>query len=323
MFKITATVKNFELTGEFNISRYTRNEISVIRIEIHKNKTSGFGECVPYKYAGENIDDLIKQMNLPDMELHFDVIDELDISPTLKNGLISAYFDWLAKTMHQPVWSLLGMEKPDNILTAYTLSLDSADKMVEQALAHSDKPLLKLKLGADGDSQRITEIRKARPEARIIVDANCGWNNDNINELLQCCADNGVEMVEQPLPPENDEILGTIKTDVCICADESFNNHNDIENLIGKYGAVNVKLDKTGGLINAIKACEMAHNNNLKIMVGCMMGSSLSMAPATIIAQNADWVDLDGSLWVVEDDDKKLEISNGAYIQTPTSNIWS
>ncbi|MGB1360770.1 MAG: dipeptide epimerase [Alphaproteobacteria bacterium] len=321
MFKITPKIKEFELNGSFNISRYARTSIVVIQIEIFKNNTVGIGECVPYKYNGETIESLIEQLDFDDIDLDCDVIDGLNIYPTLKNGLTSAYLDWWAKNDNKPVWELLNVKKPDNVLTAYTLSLHSPENMANEAIKHADKPLLKLKLGGDGDVERINAVRNARNDARIIVDANEGWNNDNVAELIKCCESAGVEMIEQPLPKGQDDILTNLKTDICIVADESFNNHNDINDLIGKYTGINIKLDKTGGLIGAIKSFEMAQKNNLKVMVGCMMGSSLSMAPAVIIAKDADWVDLDGSLWVKEDGET-IQIKDGAYIQTPSSNLW-
>lgn len=321
MFNIKPIVKEFELNGDFNISRYSRSRINVIHIEISKDNITGKGEAVPYKYIGEEICDLISQFNFNNIDLDFDIIDNLEISQSLKNGFVSAYLDWLAKSQNKNVWDIFNIDKPDNILTAYTLSLDSVDNMVKQACKNKDKPLLKLKLGDDNDIQRINAIRQNCPDNRIIVDANERWNNNNIIKLLDCCDYNNVEMVEQPLPKGKDNILKDINSSICICADESFYDINDIQDLIGKYDAVNIKLDKTGGLINALKAFDIAKQNNLKVVVGCMMGSSLAMAPATLVAQNADWVDLDGSLWVKEDSEK-LVIKNASYIQTPESSLW-
>ncbi|MGH8432092.1 MAG: enolase C-terminal domain-like protein, partial [Solimonas sp.] len=220
-----------------------------------------------------------------------------------------------------PAWRRAGLSEPRPLLTADTLSLDTPDAMAAAAAKAATRPLLKLKLGAPGDPERLIAIRRAAPQARLIVDANEGWNESVLPAMLKACARVGVELVEQPLPAGADDALRHIERKVTICADESAHDASGIKDLIGKYDAINIKLDKTGGLTGALELVQAARENNLKIMVGCMLATSLAMAPAMLLAQFASVVDLDGPLLLKAD--RKPDITyEGSLMHPPPPALW-
>ncbi|MEO9169539.1 MAG: enolase C-terminal domain-like protein, partial [Aestuariivirga sp.] len=214
-----------------------------------------------------------------------------------------------------------GLTKLNPLVTAYTLSLDTPTAMAEAASKAAHYPLLKLKLGRDGDEERLAKIRSAAPHARLIVDANEGWTETTLPIMLKACERYGVELVEQPLPQGNDEMLLDLKRDVIICADESAHDTASLKSLRGKYDAVNIKLDKTGGLTEALRMSAAAKVDGFKVMVGCMLATSLAMAPAFIVAQNADYVDLDGPLLLAKDRSPAINYLNG-LMQPPPPALW-
>jgi L-alanine-DL-glutamate epimerase-like enolase superfamily enzyme len=230
-------------------------------------------------------------------------------------------WDLEAKQSGKPAWSLAGLSSPKPVITAYTLSLDTAENMAAAALRAKDRPLLKLKLGRDGDAQRLATIRAAVPHARLIVDANEGWSPDILPAMLKACKTYGVELVEQPLPAASDDFLKDLQRDCLICADESAHGLESLASLKGKYDAVNIKLDKTGGLTPALELAKASHAQNMKIMVGCMLATSLAMAPAFLIAQTADYVDLDGPLLLARDRIPAIRY-DGSLMQPPPAALW-
>jgi L-alanine-DL-glutamate epimerase-like enolase superfamily enzyme len=230
-------------------------------------------------------------------------------------------WDLEAKRAGIPAWQLAGLAEPRPVITAYTLSLDEPDAMAKAAAAASDRPLLKLKLGREGDEERIEAIRQAAPKARLIVDANEGWSEAILPRMLGACAKAGIELVEQPLPASNDEALRSIERMVVICADESAHDVHGIAALIGKYDAINIKLDKTGGLTQALALAQAARDRDLKIMVGCMLATSLAMAPAMLLAGFASFVDLDGPLLLKEDRVPGISFE-GSLMHPPPPALW-
>jgi L-Ala-D/L-Glu epimerase len=215
----------------------------------------------------------------------------------------------------------LGLQAPTNAITAYTLSLSTPDIMAKAAANASHYPLLKLKLGRDGDVERLNAIREAVPNARLIVDANEGWSPAILPTMLEACEKYRVELVEQPLPADNDDALRNLPRNTILCADESAHDIAGLKHLIGKYDAINIKLDKTGGLTSALALAKAAKEQNIKIMIGCMLATSLAMAPAFLLAQLADYVDLDGPLLLAKDREHGITFNNG-IMQPPQPSLW-
>jgi L-Ala-D/L-Glu epimerase len=238
-----------------------------------------------------------------------------------RNALDCALWDLRAKQQGKSVWQLAGLPEPKPVVTAYTLSLDTPEAMGEAAAKASHRPLLKLKLGREGDVERLKLIRRNAPESRLIVDANEGWTPANLSQMLEACAEAGVDLVEQPLPAGNDEALRSIARAVTVCADESVHGLDTLDDLAGKYDAINIKLDKTGGLTPAIALAHAARERNLKIMVGCMLATSLAMAPAMLLTPFADVVDLDGPLLLKQDRVPGLRFE-GSIINPPAASLW-
>ncbi len=321
--KVSLSVDNFELNGLFTISRGAKSTAEVISVRVEKNGISGIAECVPYKRYGESVWGVSEEiLKFNDKDFDFESLQNHNIKGAGKNALECAYLDYMAKSKNVRVWDILNLRTPKDILTAYTISLDTAQTMAKCALENKSKKMLKLKLGADGDIDRIKAVRQVREDARIVVDANEGWKLANLDELLKVCEQANIELIEQPLKNDDDDALKQIKTKVAICADESFMVSGDIPSVAQKYDCINIKLDKSGGLYDALKSVELAKKHNLKIMVGCMMGSSLAMAPAMLIASYADWVDLDGGLWLKNDRQHAIEFKNECYLQTPSAKLW-
>ena len=238
-----------------------------------------------------------------------------------RNALDCAMWDLEAKRSQKPVWQLALLQQPRPMVTAYTLSLDSPEAMAKAAAEAAHRPLLKLKLGREGDVERLRLIRQAAPASRLIIDANEGWTPSTLPELLKVCAEVGVELVEQPLPVTDDEALRHISHDVSICADESAHDRNNLHLLAGKYDAINIKLDKTGGLTEALALAQTAKDMNFKIMVGCMLATSLAMAPAMLVAQSAHVIDLDGPLLLARDRNPGITF-DGSLMCPPPPELW-
>jgi L-alanine-DL-glutamate epimerase-like enolase superfamily enzyme len=238
-----------------------------------------------------------------------------------RNALDCALWDLEAKLTGQPVWTLAGLPKPTPVVTAYTLSLDTPEAMGAAAAAAAHRPLLKLKLGREGDADRLTSVRRNAPSCRLIVDANEGWSADGLPGMLALCADTGVEMVEQPLPAGRDEALREMMRPVAVCADESAHGLSTLDDLAGKYDAINIKLDKTGGLTPAVALARAARARNFRIMVGCMLATSLAMAPAMLLTPWADVVDLDGPLLLAADRAPPIRY-DGSLMHPPPRDLW-
>ena len=237
-----------------------------------------------------------------------------------RNALDCALLDLEAKTRGQRVWTLLGRPAPRPCTTAFTISLGTPEAMAAATAKAAHRPLLKIKLGGDGDGARIAAVRKAAPESELIVDANEAWTPDNLEHNLAACADAGVTLVEQPLPAGQDEALARIKRPIAVCADESVHDRASLEGLRARYDAVNIKLDKTGGLTEALAMADAAHALGFEIMIGCMVATSLAMAPAMLLAPQARFVDLDGPLLLARDRDDGLRY-DGSLVYPPEAAL--
>ena len=319
---ISAREESWPIAGSFTISRGAKTEAVVVVAEVADATHTGRGECVPYPRYGETVAGVIAAIEgVPADCLTRETLQTLLPPGAARNALDCAFWDLDAKRAGERVSQMCGYPAPKALETAYTISLGSPEEMGKSAARHADRPLLKLKLGGDGDAHRIKAVRAAAPASRIIVDANEAWRPENCIENLLACADARVSLIEQPFPEDDDEILRHIPHVAPICADESLHTGADLERLAGKYDAVNIKLDKTGGLTEALKLVSAARNRGYLIMLGCMLGTSLAMAPAVICAQEAHFVDLDGPLLLARDRSPALSYP-GALVAPPEAALW-
>ena len=319
--RIKVTRNVFRLAQVFTISRGSRTEAQVLTVHVSDGAAQGWGECVPYARYGETLDSVTDEIEgLPDT---FDRADLAQLLPAgaARNAVDCALWDLEAKRAGQRVWSLAGLATPGPHITAYTLSLDSPEAMQAQAALNAHRPLLKIKLGTPDDMPRLEAVRAGAPDARIIVDANEGWSVDIYADLAPHLVRLGVDLVEQPLPADDDDALIGLDRPVPVCADESCHDRASLPALRGKYDMVNIKLDKTGGLTEALALRSAAIAQGYGIMVGCMVGSSLAMAPAVLLAQGAAVVDLDGPLLLAEDRDTPLTF-DAAGVHPPDAALW-
>ncbi|MEK9840936.1 MAG: N-acetyl-D-Glu racemase DgcA [Paracoccaceae bacterium] len=318
---IQAKVEIFPLAQVFRISRGARTQAEVVTVIYEKDGIIGRGECVPYARYNETLESVIKQIeDLPD-SIDKETLQENLPPGAARNAVDCALWDFECKKLDQRIWETANIQKPEKNITAYTLSLDEPENMFKQAEKNSNRPLLKIKLGTPNDMPRLEAVRKGAPSAEIIVDANEGWDAEVYSQLAPKLVKLGVKLVEQPLPADKDDDLIGLPRPLPICADESCHDRKSLEKLIGKYDFVNIKLDKTGGLTEALLLKNKALEAGFKIMVGCMVGSSLAMAPATLIAQNATFVDLDGPLLLAQDRQHGL-LYDESWVHPPVKDLW-
>ena len=318
---IQAKVEIFPLAQVFRISRGARTQAEVVTVIYEKDGIIGRGECVPYARYNETLESVIKQIeDLPD-SIDKETLQENLPPGAARNAVDCALWDFECKKLDQRIWETANIQQPEKNITAYTLSLDEPENMFKQAEKNSNRPLLKIKLGTPNDMPRLEAVRKGAPNSEIIVDANEGWDAEIYSQLAPQLVRLGVKLVEQPLPADKDDDLIGLPRPLPICADESCHDRKSLEKLIGKYDFVNIKLDKTGGLTEALLLKNKAVEAGFKIMVGCMVGSSLAMAPATLIAQNATFVDLDGPLLLAQDRQHGL-LYDESWVHPPVKNLW-
>jgi L-alanine-DL-glutamate epimerase-like enolase superfamily enzyme len=331
---LSIAVERWPIAGSFTISRGAKTEAIVVVAELSADgiqgqvgvgRIRGRGECVPYARYGETPDSVVAALEAMKPRIAAGLTREAlqaDMpAGAARNALDCAFWDLEAKQTGRPAWQLAGLPAPVALTTAYTISLGTPENMAAAAKAVAHRPLLKIKLGGDGDPARITAVRAAVPEADLIADANEGWNPGNLAENLAACARAGVTLVEQPLPADNDGALATLARPIAVCADESVHDRKSLSALKGKYDAVNIKLDKTGGLTEALAMAEDAKKLGFEIMAGCMVATSLAMAPAILLAQRARYVDLDGPLLLARDREHGLKY-DGSLLSTPSLQLW-
>jgi len=322
---LTATEDIFPVAGSFTISRGSRTEIHVVTVTLSDGTHTGRGESVPYARYHETVDGVIGDILALEEDLKAG-LDRFGLQDRLKpgaarNALDCAFWDLEAKRAGKPVWQLAGLKAPEPLTTAYTISLGTPEKMQAQAGENAHRPLLKVKLGTDDDLGRIEAVRKGAPDATIIVDANEGWTLEAYQKLAPQLVRLGVALVEQPLPASDDEALRHIYRPLPVCADESCHDRRSLEALEGKYDAVNIKIDKTGGLTEALQLKREAMETGFKIMTGCMLGTSLAMAPAMLVAAGAPFVDLDGPLLLAKDRDHAIRF-DGSVMHPAEPALW-
>jgi len=319
--KISVTQDVFRLAEVFTISRGSRTEAKVLTVTVTQGGVSGRGECVPYARYGETLESVAAQIAALPADVTRESLYDVLGAGAARNAVDCALWDLAAKRAGVRVWDLIGVGAPKPCITAFTLSLDTPDKMRAAAAKHAHRPLLKIKLGTPDDMARLEAVRAGAPTSEIIVDANEGWSADVYSDLAPHLIRLGVSMVEQPLPAGADDMLGEIARPLPVCADESCHDTATLAALKGKYDMVNIKLDKTGGLTEALKLNTAARAQGYGVMVGCMVGSSLAMAPATIVAQGAAVVDLDGPLLLAEDRDQPLVFDEDG-VHPPVAALW-
>jgi L-alanine-DL-glutamate epimerase-like enolase superfamily enzyme len=320
------SVERFPIAGRFTIARGSRTEAVVVTAAISEGAARGRGECVPYARYGETAEGVAA--TIESLRSHIEAgVDRKGLRGILppgaaRNALDCALWDLEAKRSGVPAHVSAGIDRLRPATTAFTISLDTPDAMAEAAAAAAHRPILKIKLGApEGDEERIRAVRSAAPDATLLADANEGWTEANLEAHLRACADAGFALVEQPLPADGDHILAAVPHVVPICADESLHDRAGLDRLIGRYEAINIKLDKAGGLTEALDLAQAAEERGLAVMIGCMVGTSLAMAPAMLLAARARFVDLDGPLLLARDRDEGL-VYDGSIVQPPSPALW-
>ena len=322
---LAATIERWPIAGSFTISRGAKTEAVTVVATVTQNGQSGRGECTPYPRYGETPEATLAALTAM-QEAMSRGLDRAALQTAMppgaaRNALDCALLDLEAKAAGQRAWTLLGRPAPRPCTTAFTISLGTPEVMAAATAKAAHRPLLKIKLGGDGDAARIAAVRKAAPESELIVDANEAWTPDNLEQNLKACANAGVTLVEQPLPAGKDEALARIKRPIAVCADESVHDRASLADLRGRYDAVNIKLDKTGGLTEALAMADAAQAFGFEIMVGCMVATSLAMAPAMLLVPQARFVDLDGPLLLARDRDDGLRY-DGSLVYPPEAALW-
>ncbi|WP_159964781.1 N-acetyl-D-Glu racemase DgcA [Profundibacterium mesophilum] len=319
--ELTATEERFALAETFTISRGSKMQAHVVTAHLRGGGVTGRGECVPYARNGEAVPDVLAAIRALPSGLDRAALQEAMPAGAARNAVDCAMWDHAARRAGCRVWQLAGLAAPKPCVTAFTLSLASPEQMRAAAMRHAHRPLLKIKLGTEADMPRLEAVRQGAPDARIIVDANEGWSAAVYAELAPHLKRLGVALVEQPLPAGRDEALAEIERPVPVCADESCHDRASLPRLAGRYDMINVKLDKTGGLTEALALAGEAREAGFMVMVGCMVGSSLGMAPAVLAAQGAQLVDLDGPLLLAEDRPNPLRYDGGG-VHPPDRALW-
>lgn len=320
-----AAVEHFPLANAFVISRGAKTEAVVIVVTLTQDDAAGRGECVPYARYGESVDSVLAQIASVRSAIEAGAgrteLQELLPPGAARNAIDCALWDLAAKQEGVPAFRLAGLAAPSPVTTAFTLSLGTPEEMAAAALAAGERPLLKLKLGGGDCAERLAAIRAAVPAASLIVDANEAWSPDNLAMNLEACRRYGVALVEQPLPAADDAALAEVSHPVPICADESLHDRRDLAGLRERYDAVNIKLDKSGGLTEALALLGEARRLGFDVMIGCMVASSLAMAPALLLASEARFVDLDGPLLLAHDRANGL-LYEGSVVHPPARALW-
>ena len=322
---LEARIERWPIEGGFTISRGAKTEAVVVVAEVCRGGVTGRGECVPYPRYGETpeatLEAILNMKQAISRGLDREALQTAMPPSAARNALDCAMLDLEAKRRGMRIWDWLGRAAPCPTVTAFTISLGSPETMAAAAAKAADRPLLKIKLGGDGDGLRIAAVRKAAPDSELIVDANEAWTEANLEQNLAACAAARVTLVEQPLPAGQDAALARIKRPIAVCADESVHDRASLSGLRERYDAVNIKLDKTGGLTEALAMADAATAQGFGIMIGCMVATSLSMAPAMLLTPRARFVDLDGPLLLKRDRDGGLHY-DGSLVHPPDAAFW-
>jgi L-alanine-DL-glutamate epimerase-like enolase superfamily enzyme len=316
---LAVAVEVFPIRGRFAIARGSRTETRVVAVRLERDGVGGRGECVPYSHFGETPQSVVAAIESAGdaVAAGVDRAGLLEALPagSARNAIDAALWDLEARTSGTPAWRTAGLPAPPRARTVRTLSLDTAEAMAAQASGLRGFAILKLKLDGGPDVERVAAVRAAAPDATLIVDANEAWQPAQVEERVAALVDLGVAMIEQPVAPAEDALLGEIEHPVPFCADEAFHTAADLDRVAARYDMVNFKLDKTGGLTYALGLRRQAEERGLEVMAGCMVGTSLSMAPALILAQGLRYVDLDGPYLLAADRAPGLELGGDGWME--------
>jgi L-Ala-D/L-Glu epimerase len=312
------------LRQPFRISRGSRTEAQIVALTVSDGKHTGRGEGVPLSRYNQSVASVLAQIKSiqSDENLNRQRLQDLLPAGAARNALDCALWDLEAKISGKRAWELANTPIVPEIETSFTISLDTPEKMGAAASANANLPILKLKLGGDNpDLARVAAVREAAPTVRLLVDANESWSAEHYRQIVSGLKQLGVELIEQPFPAHADEVLETLDHPILVCADESCHTTADLARLKNRYEAVNVKLDKTGGLTEALRLCERARESRFKVLVGCMVCTSLGIAPARLLGSFANWVDLDGPLLLARERDHPVPYKNGS-VGVPPRKLW-
>jgi len=324
--RLDVSTERFPIAGQFTISRGAKTEAAVVTVTLTDGVHRGHGECVPYGRYGETLENVTAAIETLRSKIERG-ITRADLQTAMpagaaRNAVDCALWDLEAKRGGTPAYRTAGLMNLKTVITAYTISLDTPEKMAAATAKESHRPLLKVKLGGPGgDVERIHAIRAAAPNAKLIADANEGWTAENFETHFRACAEAKYSLIEQPIPAKQDEILRGRARPVPVCADESVHDRASLERLVGLYDVVNIKLDKTGGLTEALELAKASRARGFALMIGCMVGSSLGMAPAVLLAQDVEFVDLDGPLLLARDRQPGLKFE-GSVMFPPAPELW-
>jgi len=321
---IDAHEEIWPLRQPFRISRGSRTEARTVVLTVSDGEHFGRGECVPVARYNQTIDSVLAQIEAiqGDKNLSRRSLQDLLPAGAARNALDCALWDLEAKLSGKRAWDVANVSMAPEVETSFTVSLDTPEKMAAEAKANSNLPILKLKLGGDHlDLTRVKAVRAVAPAVRLLIDANESWSPSHYREIVPALKESGVELVEQPFPAYTDEVLETLDHPIPVCADESCHITADLPRLTNRYEVINVKLDKTGGLTEALRLCSRAGETGFKLLIGCMVCTSLAIAPTRLIASTAQWVDLDGPLLLARDRDHPVPYANGK-IGIPPRELW-
>ena len=319
--KIDVSQDSFPLKSAFRISRGSKTTADLVTVKLTRNGVQGWGECVPYPRYGETVESVTEQLqSVPPHITRADLIETLPAGAA-RNALDCAIWDVKAKETNRRVWQLANLPKPKPVQTAFTLSLGTVENMTRAATQNAHRPILKLKVGKPDDLDRLVAVRNAAPDAKLVIDANEGWTINDYQLLIDHLVDMNIALIEQPFPAGQDACLSNLDRPIPICADESVHTSEDLPALVGKYDCLNIKLDKSGGLTTAIDLKAKAQAMGFDIMVGCMVGTSLAMAPALLLASDATLVDLDGPLLLTKDRDTPISYDARGMHPAP-AELW-
>jgi L-alanine-DL-glutamate epimerase-like enolase superfamily enzyme len=325
MRKLVVRTERWETARPFVIARGAKHHVDVVVAEIQDGANVGRGEGTPIYYRGDSIE--LAQAAAAGMADSIAAgatraeLFDLMLPGAARNAIDSALWDLEAKQTDKRVWQLAGLPAPRPMLTAFTISLGDPGTMAEAARAAAGRELLKLKLGGEGDADRVAAVRAAAPDARLIADANESWQNVDIEQLCHVLHAHNVELVEQPLPAGADADLAHVRSPVPLCADESLQSRAELGDVVGRYRFLNVKLDKCGGLTEALALIHAAQQRGIGVMTGCMLSTSLGIAPAFMAAMQAQFADLDGPLLLARDRPAGLRF-HGSDVDPPAVELW-
>ena len=321
---IEACEEIWPLKKVFRISRGSRSEAQVVVVTVAKDDHIGRGEGVPIKRYEQSVESVLAQIESIKVEKNLDrqQLQKLLPAGAARNALDCALWDLEVKTCGKRVWELANVPIVPEVRTSFTISLDTPEKMAAAAAVAAELPILKLKLqGDDLDLARVKGVRESAPAARLLLDANESWSPEHYRKIVPELHELGAELIEQPFPANADEVLETLDHPIPVCADESCHTTADLRRLTNRYEMINVKLDKTGGLTEALRLCDRARDSGFKLLIGCMVCTSLGIAPARLLASNADLVDLDGPLLLGRDREHGLAYTNGR-LALPSAQLW-